>query len=128
MSPLFIYNLIFRYCSGGPPSSHLCISAMPCSDLRSSASFFIVRPPEMHSSPIGPSQPIKFLHHFATLGGQCTTIVHSWQKCCWPLDFFLFCSSTHVRWGSRLHFYCAEYIMHVQYTYIAWESDKKIIL
>ena len=70
MSPLFIlYNLIFRYCSGGPPSSHLCISAMPCSDLRSSASFFIVRPPEMHSSPIGPSQPIKFLHQFATRGG-----------------------------------------------------------
>ena len=44
----------------------------------------------MHSSPIGSSQPIKFLHHFATLGGQCTTIVHSWQKCCWPLDFFSF--------------------------------------
>ena len=74
----------------------------------------------MHSSPIGPSQPIKFLHHFATLGGgQCTTIVHSWQKCCWPLDFF-----AAARTSDEVHdfTFIAQSIScmyNVQYIYIA---------
>ena len=76
----------------------------------------------MHSSPIGPSQPIKFLHHFATLGGQCTTIVHSWQKCCWPLDFFFFFAA--ARTSDEVHdfTFIAQSIScmyNVQYIYIA---------
>ena len=81
----------------------------------------------MHSSPIGPSQPIKFLHQFATRGG----VVYYYtlgKNAAGPLIFF-----AAARTSDEVHdfTFIAQSIScmyNVQYIYIAWESDKRIIL
>ena len=123
---LVVHNLIFldiaspadymRWC--GPPFSHLCNFCHAMQRLEVVSLVFYCEAPrnaQLSYWSVSTNQIFASLcdarrtvYYYSTLLAKMLLA---------PWFFFLFCSSTHVRWGSRLHFYCAEYyIMHVQCT------------
>ena len=116
------YNKVqstYKYRVLQTPYAHLHPTSeiLPCSDLRSSASFFSARPPEMHSALIGRASTN---HIFASVcDARCGVQIYYTlgKNAAGPLIFF--CTrmrfTTSVLWPARLDHACTFRVCHSLY-------------